>query len=237
MHHHQHTHTPSTAAARPPFPPYGYPYAHMGYPGIPPPPPPPPPASVASSPSAKQSPDRDGDSVDAYEAAQTILKAINFRNLLQLPAEDPEDGLAADGHQAQQSGLETLLSHVQAALASSAADASAAGPLAVPAPVGVMPAPSALPINIESAADPRAELQAQIALLAAQLVELSQAEEAVPIVQDMPPAPLPLPISVSTHDPPPQNPPATPAIPDINPSETQVDDNDDSDDDDMEEII
>ncbi|KAF8810106.1 hypothetical protein BYT27DRAFT_7232045 [Phlegmacium glaucopus] len=232
-HHHQQTPAPSNAAtaARPPFPPYGFPYAHMGYPGVPPQPEPQP-TPGASSPSTKQLPDHDSDSINAYEAAQTILKAINFGNLLQLPAEDSDDVLRAND-QSQHSGLETLLSHVQAALANSAAEATTAGPLPVTGPA--VPTPPAPPTNLEPAVDPRAELQAQLALLAAQLAELSQAEEAASMVQDVPP---PVSTFVSTHDPPPQMPPPTPAVPDVNPSEIQDDDDDDdSDDDDMEEII
>jgi len=198
----QQTPTASDATTRPPFP---HVYPHMGYPGVPPQPQP---APAASSSNAKQSPDVN--SIDAYEAAQTILKAINFGNLLQLPAEESDDGHTADEHRAQHSGLETLLSHVQAALASSAAE-----PPTVTGPV--VPTPPAV-TNLESAVDPRAELQAHLALLAAQLAEFSQAEEAV---QDAPPLP-PVPTFV-------------PAVPTA-PSETQNND-DDSDDDDMEEII
>lgn len=203
----------------------------MGYPGIPLPPPPPP---AASSSSAKQSADPDSDSVDAYEAAQTILKAINFGNLLQLPAEGSDGGHGADDHQSQQSGLETLLSHVQAALASSAAEATAVGSLPVTGPAA--PLPRAPPTNV---ADPRAELQAQLALLAAQLAELSQAEETASLVQDATLVPLPVPIPVPTcDDPPPQIPQTTSAISGINPAETNTQNDEDSgDDDDMEEII
>lgn len=174
----------------------------MGYPGVPPQPQS---APAASSSDAKQSPD--ADSIDAYKAAQTILKAINFGNLLQLPAEESHDG-----HRSQHSGLETLLSHVQAALASSAAE-----PPTVTGPV--VPTPPAV-TNLEPAVDPRAELQAHLALLAAQLAEFSQAEEAV---QDAPPLP-PVPTFVPV-----------PAVLTA-PSETQNND-DESDDDDMEEII
>jgi hypothetical protein len=226
VHHHQQT---PTAAAGPPFPSYGYAYPRMGYPGVPPQPQP---APAASSPSAKPSPDHDGNSVDAYEAAQTILKAINFGSLLQLPVEGSDDSRGADEHQPQHSGLETLLSHVQAALASSTAGTTAAGPLPV-----AEPAEPATLTNPGTAVEPRAELQAQLALLAAHLAELSQTEEATSTLQDAPPLP-PVPTLVPTHDPPPQISPVTPVIADINPSETQNDDdNDDSDDDDMEEII
>ena len=221
MHHHQQPVPSNVATApRPPFPPHGYPYVHMGYPGVPPPP-----APAASSASSKQPPDSDSDSIDAYEAAQTILKAINFGNLLQLPTED-SDCLRAEDHQSQQSGLETLLSHVQAALASSAAGATLAGPPSVAGPA--VPVPLAPSTNIEPIADPRAELQAQLALLAAQLAELSQAEEAS-TPQDVPLMPLPISAPIPVPDP----------LPEINPSETQNDDDDDDDsnDDDMEEII
>ena len=234
MHHHQQTPTPSNAAtaAGLPFPSYGYAYPRMGYPGVPPQPQP---APAASSPSAKPSPDHDGDSVDAYEAAQTILKAINFGNLLQLPVEESDDSRGADEHQPQHTGLETLLSHVQAALASSTAGTTAAGPLPVAEPAE--PAPQTKLTNPGTAVDLRAELQAQLAFLAAQLAELSQTEEAASIVQDAPPLPS-VPTFVPTHDAPRQISPVTPAIADLNPSETHNDDDDDdSDDDDMEEII
>ena len=229
--HHQQTPTTSNviAAAGPHFPPYGYAYAHTGYSGVPPPPPQ---APAASSPSAKESPHHDGDSIDAYEAAQSILKAINFGSLLQLPTEDSNEGRGR-GADPQHSGLETLLSHVQAALASSATGTTTAGPLPVAGPAAS--APPAPPTNHGPAVDPRAELQAQLALLAAQLAELSQAEEAASPVRDAPPL-SPVPASVPSHNPPPQNPSDIPTVPDIHPSETQNDD-DDSDDDDMEEII
>lgn len=88
-----------------------------------------------------------------------------------------------------------------------------------------VPAPPAPLTNPEPAVDSRTELQAQFALLAVQLAELSQSEETVSIVQHVPPSP-PVPTSV-----PPQIPSAT-SVPDLNPSETE----NDSDDDDMEEI-
>ena len=107
------------------------------------------------------------------------------------------------------------------------------GPLPVAGPA--VPTPPAAPLtNPGPALDSRTELQAQLALLAVQLAELSQAEEADSIVQHVPPSPA-VPTSVPTHDPPPQIPSAT-SVPDLNPSETENDD-DHSDDDDMEEII
>ena len=117
--------------------------------------------------------------------------------------------------------------------------AHTAGPIPVTGPS--VPTPAEPPTNLGPAVDSRTELQAQLALLAVQLAELSQAElsqaeETAPIVeavQHVPPSP-PLPTSVPTHDPPSQIPSAT-SVPDLNPSETENDD--DSDDDDMEEII
>ena len=50
-----------------------------------------------------------------------------------------------------------------------------AGPLPVAGPS--VPAPPAPPTDLEPAVDSRTELQAQLALLAVQLAELSQAEE------------------------------------------------------------
>ena len=101
-----------------------------------------------------------------------------------------------------------------------------------------VPMPPAPPTNFESALDSRTELQAQLALLAVQLAELSQAEETVSVVQAASVQHLPTSVpsqdlpSVPTHDPPPppQIPSANP-VPDLNTSETE------NEDDDMEEII
>lgn len=107
------------------------------------------------------------------------------------------------------------------------------GPPPVAGPA--VPTPPAPLTNPEPAVDSRTELQAQLALLAVQLAELSQEEEPDSIIQHVPPS-LPVPTSVPTHEPPPQVPSAT-SIPDLNPSETENDDDHSDDDDDMEEII
>ena len=104
----------------------------------------------------------------------------------------------------------------------------AAGPQ-LPVAEPSVPTPPAPITNPGPAVDSRTELQAQLALLAVQLAELSQAEEVVSIVQHVPPSP-PVPTSVPTDDPP-QILSTTP-VPDLNPSETE----NDSDDDDMEEV-
>ncbi|KAF9533514.1 hypothetical protein CPB83DRAFT_902890 [Crepidotus variabilis] len=130
-------------------------------------------AAVGSSSSSTINKPPSTENVAAYEAAQSILKAINFGGLLKIPTEQgKEDSSAPLLHppQPQQpqvgDGVEHLLSHVQAALAGSMPP--------VPASATIQHTPVA---PIEAHQDPRAELQAQLALLSAQLAELAQTEE------------------------------------------------------------
>ncbi|PPQ67666.1 hypothetical protein CVT25_012694 [Psilocybe cyanescens] len=286
--HHHHGHpatTTSQPAAQPPYPsqPYGYPpYSHVGYPGYPAQPAPSTSTAPSTIPGAPTTPATnktpaaatlsatETDSADAYEAAQNILSAINFGSMYQLPPEERQkDSQARDEHSSTETtddvtdnGVEHLLSHVQAMLASNAA-ASQSGSAA---PTSVH-APPPQTSNDGSTEDPRAELQAQLALLAAQLVELAQAEEhafegqvpqpaaagtipthnpptpeSIPVFQ--PPPPLPPPVVPATpatyiHAPTASTPSMGPRIADMTNDDIPdpMPEEDDSDDDDMEEII
>jgi len=177
--HHQQHHPPPprvVAAGQPPYPaqPYGYPgYAPYGSHQ--------PQASTSKTPGANPEPapsslkdstelaTSSGDSAAAaYEAAQSILKAINFGDLLKLPPDEQHEQKTQGAFAAQSAGdgVEQLLSHVQAILAAENAEeeAPSSGSSLVPLPV--------LPASAET----RAELQAQLALLSAQLAELAQTE-------------------------------------------------------------
>ncbi|PPQ65309.1 hypothetical protein CVT24_011436 [Panaeolus cyanescens] len=170
--------------------------------------------------SASVKPAETTESSDAYEAAKTILNAINFGDLLKLPADDSANATSdshtqddAAEHQLIASGVENLLSHVQAALANSQAnpqttqsDIPISGTQASSAPV-LQPQSEE-----EQTGGPRAELQAQLALLAAQLAELSQSENAPPATETSLPhviSPLPQPIIPITAP--------TPSIPQMQP--------------------
>ena len=249
MHQQQH-HPPRVVAAphsgQPPYPaqPYGYPgYAPYGSHQ--------PQASTSKAPGANPEPapsvkdptegaTSSGDSAAAaYEAAQSILKAINFGDLLKLPPDEQHErttttttrGAAA---QSVGDGVEQLLSHVQAILA--AENAEEEGTSAPSSGLSLVPLPTALPASAET----RAELQAQLALLSAQLAELAQTEcqsEAVvphlagsqpimnSLVADRPSS------STTTVAPSAMSPSVLPSI------ETSVEGGVDSDEDDMEEII
>lgn len=152
-----------------------------------------------------------GDVSDAYEAAQTILKAINFGNLLQLPPEETNDGVAPD-----QPPSSPLKENNVPAMPTSSADVPVEQP------------------------HPRAELQAQLALLVAQLTELAQADGECPmqevqgeqdppppVVQPRPQPPHPAPLP-GVLPPPSIPPPPVLAVPE---------EDEDSDDDDMEEVV
>jgi len=114
----------------------------------------------------------------AYEAAQSILKAINFGGLLKLPQDEHEskDEDPCQPPHTVDNGVEHLLSHVQAILASrSSEEAATSGSL--PGMVAET-APSVPPsLSVQVPENKRAELQAQLALLSAQLAELAQMEE------------------------------------------------------------
>jgi len=125
-----------------------------------------------------------------------------------LPADDaanPADSRTQDDaeHQLIASGVENLLSHVQAALASSQANQP---PLASDA-ISISGASTSATVAVaqtqsleEQTGGPRAELQAQLALLAAQLAELSQSENIPPphgtsippVISPLPPPIIPI---------------------------------------------
>jgi len=263
VHHHHSNATPSHPTPQPTYPgqPYGY-QQYPGYPGYNPAPQQAAPSAAVVTTSSSPSYEKVAATGEAaaYEAAQNILKAINFGGLLTLPPEEQEREYEPIPPQVG-SGVEQLLSHVQAALANNATGNTPQ------APVPLVPAPSS---------DPRAELQAQLALLAAQLAELSQTEDStaiatssalqieppsLPMATPPPPpiqplsAPLPLlpPHTYSTATatalPPDEAVATLPAIPPATTvaalqvtvveqtlqPEGQIDE--DSDDDDMEEII
>jgi hypothetical protein len=118
-----------------------------------------------------------GDSATAYEAAQTILKAINFGGLLKLPPEEeePKNVVSSQPLHPLGNGVEHLLSHVQAVLASrNSEEAASSGSLP-----GMLAESTPLPpsSSVQVSENKRAELQAQLALLSAQLAELVQIEE------------------------------------------------------------
>ncbi|KAF8955442.1 hypothetical protein BDZ97DRAFT_288427 [Flammula alnicola] len=249
--------------------PYGYAYTGMAYSGFSAQPQ----ASSSTAPGASSSStdandakaavagSSDSDTAAAYEAAQNILNAINFGSLYQLAPEEQGEHAAKDERQADQqqagvgSGVEELLSHVQAMLASAEAGAGAGasgpGSSSHPGPGGsvgasMMPPPPPPP---DSASDPRAELQAQLALLAAQLAELAKVEDAADLQQQqqqqqqqllptpaavhMPaPAPAPAPIHAPTPI------AAAPSLADVSDiPEALPEEDEESDDDDMEEVI
>ncbi|KAH6918986.1 hypothetical protein BKA70DRAFT_1248867 [Coprinopsis sp. MPI-PUGE-AT-0042] len=161
VHHHQNQHPYS----------YGYPYSqHSSTAHARPQPPvapqaqaqPPAPESNTSPAAAepKTSEPPEGTSKDAYEAAQSILNAINFGDLLPLAEDDVQPGA-------------TDLDAVAHPVASSSTAATEAG---------------ATTASLEGSA--RAELQAQLVLLATQLTALAKLED--------PEAPTPV-ITVSTQ--------------------------------------
>ncbi|CAA7265380.1 unnamed protein product [Cyclocybe aegerita] len=234
--HHHHGRTTSSSTQYP----YGYP--HPGYTGFGAQP-----ASSAagfSSTALKtiQPVTSDGPTADAYEAAQNILKAINFGGLLSMPSDDDQhhNESRAKDDRAQEAasianGVENLLSHVQAVLAANAAGAeaqSAAGPVAV-AGGAIAPAVPTPP------ADPRAELQAQLALLSAQLAELGQLESAPVPTNIIAPAPVAPAMATLVPDEPQGVLPASMPAPvqEVLPLEALPEEDEESDDDDMEEVI
>ncbi|KAF9484887.1 hypothetical protein BDN70DRAFT_25023 [Pholiota conissans] len=199
--------------------------------------------TTAAAPTITAPPGSDNDTAAAYEAAQNILSAINFGDLYHLAPEEQNEGGAGaasgtaatgsgKGDQAPTEGItgvEELLSHVQAMLASAehnaaAATASTSGGSAT---TTAAPHATAEPAPPQSPGDPRAELQAQLALLAAQLAEHARLEEAEgaqvpamqPLVQPLPqphriiaPAPVQAPMAILSP-PSPQPPAPEPVVP------------------------
>ncbi|KAG6863040.1 hypothetical protein C0993_000438, partial [Termitomyces sp. T159_Od127] len=120
---------------------------------------------------------------DAWEAAQNILKAINFDTLLSLPKEET--------HNAEPSQ--------PLAGPSTVVQPAASGPPASEVPTSTMDTTGVVTVTEDYSAG-RAELQAHLALLAAQLAELSQEDEDDRIVHypvvtspSAPPPPAPAP--------------------------------------------
>lgn len=194
-----------------------------------------------------------GDSAAAYEAAQSILKAINFGGLLKIPPEDEEskkEGSSQPSPHTVGNGVEHLLSHVQAVLASrNSAEAATtrSGPLPDIATPSVLPSST-----VHSPENNRAELQAQLALLSAQLAELVQLEESQvtkdptasvgsfsgpPMNSLIPdePSSLPQPLDAVGKDIPPN--PLTLQSAAVEPAGIVAASAEESDDDDMEEVI
>ncbi|RDB24214.1 hypothetical protein Hypma_008698 [Hypsizygus marmoreus] len=233
-----HNNQTTPAAPNHAYPPgYGFPYA-QGYPGYPQPHPP---ASqtqaqvaATSTPApateeTQQSTHADGSVEDAYEAAHNILKAINFHDLLQLPAEE-EEKVPGDS-----SGGER----------SAAAEMSNAASTLPPSTTGFDHFPETVPGTADGVSateypggNPRAELQAQLALLAAQLAELAQTDaededvmgqqhDRMPVPSTLvPPVDPSLLVPEGASHPPVQHPPVA-----------AMEEEEDSDDDDMEEVI
>lgn len=110
---------------------------------------------------------------DAYEAAQNILKAINFGDLFQIASENGGDGKKSNDVSVDQ--LTSLLVQAQNVMSAQMDDVSqVASPPAASLPTLSVAAGVAVPAALECPTNIRAELQAQLALLAAQLAELSQ---------------------------------------------------------------
>jgi len=110
---------------------------------------------------------------DAYEAAQNILKAINFGDLFQIASENGGDGKKSNDVSVDQ--LTCLLVQAQNVMSAQIDNApQAASPPVVSLPTLSVAAGVAVPATLECPTKIRAELQAQLALLAAQLAELSQ---------------------------------------------------------------
>lgn len=195
--------TPSTSALPPPFtqvplvhhhvqhpgrppyagPPYGYPYPPMGL-GYPPyPSPGNPPQSTQTPISASASSDSralvaDKEARDAYETAQNILRAINFGSLLQMSNGNNE---ANKEHAANSATLEDTGLQGASAVGSTGTPGTA---------VPIDPGGGAQGVRFEGTGSrttatetetmgPRAQVQAQLALLAAQLAEIAGQANAV----------------------------------------------------------
>ena len=208
VHHHQPAAASTQAPTQPHQPtPYGYPYQpYPGYPSQPQPQATQPESekSQVAAPASGTQAQIDGHVDDPYEAAQNILKAINFGSLLQLPPEE-------DANQSSPTDTHPLLS-----------------------------VPSTLDIQSTEypGANPRAELQAHLALLAAQLAELAHADDeesvSAPLVASTEPQLQPV---VATQNPSPAPMQSTPIMASLGPSAAEQEEEEDDDDNDMEEVI
>ncbi|KAG6836755.1 hypothetical protein H0H93_003834 [Arthromyces matolae] len=120
-------------------------------------------AAAATAPTTTDASQGANSAQDAWEAAQNILKAINFDTLLSMPKEEDLSEISQS-----EAGPSTSIS---------------AATTQVPAPEASSTAGAVPPAsNIEDYSTSRAELQAHLALLAAQLAELSQEDEEHPVV-------------------------------------------------------
>ncbi|KAG5639489.1 hypothetical protein H0H81_000627 [Sphagnurus paluster] len=211
-------------------------------------------ASTSTTDDTTPPPATDGAAHDAWEAAQNILKAINFDSLLQIPQEDEK---AADDN-------------ASASLTAGPSTAATSAPAIGGTDVLTHTTTEETNPSTDAYAAGRAELQAQLALLAAQLAELSQEDEEdhvvhYPVVTSAPAqlASVPVlgpPVSaappiMASLQPPPQIPPQMaflhapadpvaainhlppPPVPLVPVMAVPEEEEDSEDDDDMEEVI
>lgn len=109
-----------------------------------------------------------GEGSDAWEAAQNILKAINFGSLIQIDREEPQ-GTGVTGNTTTLGGImQDESTHPSRTVAKEFTDARPRGG-------GTGVGTSAVAIGAQD----RAALQAQLALLAAQMAELADGGEDV----------------------------------------------------------
>lgn len=105
---------------------------------------------------------------DAWEAAQNILKAINFGSLIQMTQQD--------GKGAEEGGkgvLQTESAHPPPVIASARMDFASMGQPKTPTGSGN----AGTTVSAVLSAEDRASLQAQLALLAAQMAALAEGSE------------------------------------------------------------
>ncbi|KAF9466275.1 hypothetical protein BDZ94DRAFT_1187600 [Collybia nuda] len=242
VHHQQTTPTPQNAPNHHFQGSYVFPYGQPGYPGFPQhqlqqPPIPTAPAAEASD----RSSHNEGDAADAYEAAQNILKAINFGGLLEFPEED----------ETTKKSIIPQVTTTEVPTGSIFHPTPTNVTIDVDSSVGHTLETNRVGVGINtlqvSSGNPRAELQAQLALLAAQLAELVQTDEEDPPPAHQPNQPSSEPSLIFTKDS--QSMTAAPSVPDpplpvskplppvIGHPHTEQEEEEDSDDDDMEEVI
>lgn len=116
-------------------------------------------ASSAQKQTSDQADHETGEGSDAWEAAQNILKAINFGQLLRMPDEDELDGTGTAPTSADRELMPS----------NETGDHQAA-------PVTDVRGTTASVSQVQLSGEERAALQAQLALLAAQLAELADDE-------------------------------------------------------------
>lgn len=167
---HQHQHHPPHVVATPHTGQPHYPYAYPGFTPYGLHHPHAPASNLIAEPApliknSSKSATSPGDSAAAYETAQNILKAINFGGLLKLPPDErnEEKEEAARPMQSVGNGVEQLL------VAGNTDESAKASSVQLPG--------SSSPSPLHASAESRAELQAQLALLFAQLAELAQTEQ------------------------------------------------------------